>query len=534
MTITRYSSRIVPLDESFLIQHLKGAKRYRRIAGYFTSSLFEVAGELVAQIHDVQIVCNADIRKEDLMVAQLGEARLLGRLNERSVEVEALLNRKRYRLLANFLDSHGPVIRVVPDELCGLVHGKAGVIDLADGRKIGFIGSMNESRNGWQGHYEILWSDESPEGIAWIEAEFDYLWRGGVPLPKAIWKEVARRADRHEILLPDVDRPEDMAPAALIESPLYREGFALQPWQQGFANECVKQYQVHGSVRLLLADEVGLGKTLSLATGALALSLLESQKGVKKPVVIFAPATLCVQWQVELLDKLGLPCARWDSRIKQWLDHDEHAISPKGASYIVKCPLRIGIISTGLMMQDSEEKAELLNRRGDYGVVVLDEAHKARTKQGYGKDAGEANNLLDFARRIAERADHVLLGTATPIQTRAEDLWDMVGILGWGAKGQFVLGADYQSLWRRPRDVLPILTGEYRPVDVREAWPLLCSPLPRKEMSIDPRVQALYSAIRTDLGHGPEVVTARQDAYLNFDDRDIPERIEDEIARACY
>jgi hypothetical protein len=57
------------------------------------------------------------------------------------------------------------------------VHGKAGVITLADGRRLGFMGSMNETRSGWQRHYEILWEDESPEGVAWIEAEFEFLWQ---------------------------------------------------------------------------------------------------------------------------------------------------------------------------------------------------------------------------------------------------------------------------------------------------------------------------------------------------------------------
>ncbi len=63
------------------------------------------------------------------------------------------------------------------------VHGKAGVIGLADGRKLGFIGSMNETRSGWQRHYEILWEDESPEGVAWIEDEFEFLWNAARPLP---------------------------------------------------------------------------------------------------------------------------------------------------------------------------------------------------------------------------------------------------------------------------------------------------------------------------------------------------------------
>jgi len=45
MTIRRFSSRTHQLDRTFLLEHLKGARSYKRIAGYFTSSLFEVAHE---------------------------------------------------------------------------------------------------------------------------------------------------------------------------------------------------------------------------------------------------------------------------------------------------------------------------------------------------------------------------------------------------------------------------------------------------------------------------------------------------------
>jgi len=261
MTLRRFSSRTHRLDQSFLAEQLKGAKSYRRIAGYFTSSLFEVAHEWLEQIPDVKIVCNVDIHPDDLKVAQLREAKMLGRWNANAIEAEALLNRDRYRRLDAFLQQHGQAIRVAPDSVCGFVHGKAGVIERADGRKVGFIGSMNETRSGWQHHYEILWEDDSPEGVAWIEAEFDYLWNAAKPLPEAVCKEVRRRSRRHEIRLDDVVDDDAIAPAALIESPLYREGFSLQPWQQGFVTESLKHYRDYGFVRLLLADEVGLCQT---------------------------------------------------------------------------------------------------------------------------------------------------------------------------------------------------------------------------------------------------------------------------------
>ena len=526
MSVRRFSSRTHRLDSSFLLQHLQGAGSYKRIAGYFTSSLFEVTNELLESIPEVKIVCNVDIHPDDLKVAQLRESKMVARWNDRALEAEALLNRDRYRRLDAFLAKHGQAIRVAPDSICGFLHGKAGVIELADGRKLGFIGSMNETSSGWQRHYEILWEDDSLEGVAWIEKEFEFLWNAARPLPDAVIREVRRRGYRREVLFDEIGDDEDLAPAALIESPLYREGLSLQPWQQGFITECLRHYHNHGIVRLLLADEVGLGKTLSLATAALALCLLsDKERQSRKPIVIFAPATLCEQWQTELIDKLGIPCARWETQSKVWLDIDGRTISPAGREQIAKCPLRMGIISTGLMMRDSLEKQHLLGLR--YGILILDEAHKARTRQGFGKDAGTPNELLAFMREMAARADHVLLGTATPIQTRAEDLWDLMGILHQG-KGHFVLGNNFAK-WHRPQEALPALSGDQTVTEPSFAWELLRSPLPLVDASQEPRARRLYSAIRQDLGlTNGEWQTNKPFTELSEDTREI---LDDELNR---
>jgi len=497
VAIRRFSSRTCRLDQSFLAEQLQGARSYRRIAGYFTSSLFEVAHEWLESVADVRIVCNVDLAPEDLKIAQLREARMLGRWNERSIEAESLLNRERYQRLDAFLAKRGQVIRVAPDSVCGFVHGKAGVIERSDGRKLGFMGSMNETRHGWQRHYEILWEDDSPDGVAWIEAEFEYLWNAARPLPEAVCREVRRRGRRFEVPLPEIEAEDSLAPAALIESPLYREGMALQPWQQGFVTECLRHYNDHGQVRLLLADEVGLGKTLSLGTAALTLCLLsEKTARRRKPVVIFAPATLCEQWQTEMIDKLGIPCARWHSSRKVWLDPDERAISPSGPEHVARCPLRIGIVSTGLMVQPSKEKELLTGLTFD--LVILDEAHKARSRQGYGQDAGEPNELLAFMLAVANRADHVLLGTATPIQTQAEDLWDLIRVLHRGSSG-FVLGNELAT-WHNPARVLPILNGEQHIAELNYGWQLLRSPLPTMESTNEPNARLLFRNLREDLG----------------------------------
>ena len=92
------------------------------------------------------------------------------------------------------------------------LHGKAGVIELADGKKLGFIGSMNETRSGWQRHYEILWEDESTEGIAWIEEEFNFLWNAAKELPRAVIREVRRRGYRREVVFDEINEDTDLVP----------------------------------------------------------------------------------------------------------------------------------------------------------------------------------------------------------------------------------------------------------------------------------------------------------------------------------
>ena len=101
-------------------------------------------------------------------------------------------------------------------------------------------------------------------------------------------------------------------------------------------------------------------------------------------------------------------------------------------------------------------------------------------------------------REIAARSDHVILGTATPIQTRPEDLWDLIGILHQG-RGNFVLGNDFAK-WHRPPEVLPILSGEQRVTEPSFAWELLRSPLPVVDSTNEQYARRLFSSLRQDLG----------------------------------
>lgn len=68
--IGRFSSRRERFDLAFLSRRLKGAKSYKRIAGYFRSSIFELVGEEIAAIPRVQIVCNSELDAADVIVSK--------------------------------------------------------------------------------------------------------------------------------------------------------------------------------------------------------------------------------------------------------------------------------------------------------------------------------------------------------------------------------------------------------------------------------------------------------------------------------
>ena len=62
-----------------------------------------------------------------------------------------------------------------------------------------------------------------------------------------------------------------------------------------------------------------------------------------------------------------------------------------------------------------------------FGVVILDEAHKARASRGMqGRDPTEAEQSARFPQRGGAQRQNVILGTATPIQLDAVELWDLL------------------------------------------------------------------------------------------------------------
>ncbi|NQS74639.1 MAG: DEAD/DEAH box helicase family protein [Methanoculleus sp.] len=503
--IRRFSSRRERLDTSFLNDRLKGAHAYDRIAGYFSSSILEVAGENLDQITGtVRMVCNSQLDAMDVKTAQAAVGAMRREWCATEPEKLGERSRSRFQKLHDYLTSGKLEVRVLPDAAFGLIHGKAGIITLADGTKTAFMGSANESKSAWRLNYELIWEDDSPEAVRWVEEEFDALWnhKDCRRLSEFVIEDVGRIARR--TVIPSIEEWEkDPEPAAaVIESPVYRRELGLWEHQKYFVKLAFDTHQTPHGARFLLADMVGLGKTLQLAMSAMLMALTGD-----RPILVLAPKTLLWQWQDEMKNLLDLPSAVWNGR--QWVDEEgiEHPVM--GDEGIIRCPRRIGIVSYGLITYgysnpDKSKVPDLLKQK-KYECIIVDEVHRARRKKltpGQEYHKAQPNNLLAFLREISERTKSILLATATPVQLNPIEAYDLLSILAGGSNTS-VLGNRW-SLWNRESArSLEIIQGrEPAPSDVYEIWKWLCNPFPPASEGRD------YRIIRNELGLNDDVTVA--------------------------
>ncbi|WP_448216240.1 phospholipase D-like domain-containing protein [Endozoicomonas sp. 2B-B] len=275
-----------------------------------------MAGEALDSLSGkVRVICNSELSAEDFITAKAAQQAMRRDWCAGEPEKPPEASHKRFKKLYEFLVSGKMEVRVLPDEAFGLVHGKAGVITLADGSKTCFMGSTNESLTAWKLNYEMLWEDSSQEGIRWVESEFNALWNHhlATPLSDSVIADIKRISERVEVDRTTWQTEPHIDPApAIVETPVYRKEFGLWPHQKYFVKKAFDDHQ-KGGVRYILADQVELGKTVQLALAGMLMALQGN-----KPVLVIASKPLTLQWQDELMELLDMPSAIWTG--KQWLD----------------------------------------------------------------------------------------------------------------------------------------------------------------------------------------------------------------------
>ncbi|MDR2176262.1 MAG: DEAD/DEAH box helicase family protein [Synergistaceae bacterium] len=317
-------------------------------------------------------------------------------------------------------------------------------------------------------------------------------------------EDVKRISERRSVPLKDWrETIDDPIPSVAAEEPIYREQFGLWAHQKYFVARAFKEHKQRGGARLLLADQVGLGKTVQLAMSAKLIALYDD-----KPVLVVAPKTLLFQWQDELKTLLDMPSAVWTGRF--WADENGYEYPADSVKAILKCPRKVGIVSQGLITRKSES-AELLKSM-KFSCVILDEAHRAR-RGNLGKDPdkhkAQPNNLLAFLNEITFKTRSLLLATATPVQIDPIEAFDLLLALSLPQDAEKVLGDNY-SVWRRtPGLSIKYIQGDERCPDAEaEMWEIVRNPFPPRTES-DRRIETL----RAQLDIADDVYIVPQNRY---------------------
>lgn len=165
----------------------------------------------------------------------------------------------------------------------------------------------------------------------------------------------------------------------------------------------------HMQGRAILADEVGLGKTIE---AGIVLSELRL-RGLANRALVLVPAGLVEQWREELERKFALPCAVADVHS---LDHMH------GGSEWTEAG--VGPVLIASLAAARRERLQAKLATDSWDLVIADEAHRL-------KNARSASARL--ARSLRTR--YLLLLTATPIENRLADLFQLVNLVRPGLLG---------------------------------------------------------------------------------------------------
>ena len=352
-----------------------------------------------------------------------------------------------------------------PVSALGIFHEKAGIIEDKTGDRLAFNGSLNETEAGWTQNWESLnifrsWLGEGPR-VAAEEANFTKLWCGE---SKHVITMSVHDAMREDLLrfLPENDLPARLKkkdvpkilPLPELEPPApplldptidqrrliwgYIKHAAKMPNGGELVGEAtanvapwphqVKAFQrlyKHWPPRLLIADEVGLGKTIQ--AGMLLRQAWLADKA--KRILILAPAAICNQWQLELREKFNLSWPIYEEDALRWLPSPGRQGETERDVSRVEWHKERAVIVSSQLMRRAERQPDLLEHAEPWDLVIVDEAHHARRKSPGTPGEGGPNALLRLLHGLEKRTQGMVLMTATPMQVHPVEVWDLLSLL---------------------------------------------------------------------------------------------------------
>ena len=190
---------------------------------------------------------------------------------------------------------------------------------------------------------------------------------------------------------------------------IYNSRIVLHKHQVFAAHKVISEY----NPRFILADEVGLGKTIE---AGLVMKELKS-RGLAERVLIITPANLVPQWEYEMK-------MRFNERFVVYNRHKEEELKTANPGENIWSQNENVLCSYGFAKRRTENiaTADLF-----WDLIIFDEAHHLR-RRCVGTKINSTKNYK-LAEALGGRCNSVLLLTATPLQLDTFEFYSLIKLL---------------------------------------------------------------------------------------------------------
>lgn len=443
-----YAGKGGDILKTFMLPSIEVCVRYDRVTSYYTvesllaisqgiESLFKKRGKmrLIVGVHSIPKEFLDAISKKEYLKNQIAEIR-----NKLLLGIESLkdsLEKKRLATLAWMIEDGLLTIKAADVIGEGIFHPKTLILTDEKDNKIVAIGSPNETSSGLGGNFEqvmVAKSWEQPEAVTVQENFFESLWNNKLDdtitldiseITAEIIKQGLGDNYRNNYINKVQNSDDDIIKlSSKMLSNYFVSGDipALYVHQERAVIDALSRWPV----RVLFADEVGLGKTFEVAA---TMSFMLKYCGIKR-VLILTPKSVLNQWQDELKENFKLNVWRYESSIKSYVDSNNHTKFIGSANPIGKGSPDIMLMSAQYA-RGRGANSNIFSKDGSIlpDLLILDEAHSARVSKDISGQR-KKTQIYSMLESVSKKIPHLILATATPMQKEPSEYHSLLNLLG--------------------------------------------------------------------------------------------------------